>query len=393
MTFIFLLYGAIIFILNSGFHVFSVFMLIKFLKTFSPFEEQIKRPLPYYSGITILTSLRGDSAPIEKGLASLMKQDYPGPLELIIAVESSDDPGYSTAKKILARLPHRIEVRWITDFIAQGGNPRTAQLAYASRYAKFDWIYWLALDTYAGPDHLRKLMHKAEANPDIYVSALPVHVGGNKPGALFENVPLVWEVLMAGLLNRAINKPFVYGGNILFHMNLLKRAGGFGPLLNYLTEETLMSEGFSRAGGKSKIVPSLVWASHGTQKFSEFYCRKLRWAMIAKFHHPKLIASALLFNIMWMPIFFLLTGNSLFLYLMGICLAIKVIVVYIYHLLLNLPKWQAKWSVIMVPYEVICFAYCVHALFRKRVSWSGVTMSVDSRGLITRESQLLSRDE
>jgi cellulose synthase/poly-beta-1,6-N-acetylglucosamine synthase-like glycosyltransferase len=391
MAYILWLYVATILALNIGFPIFSVFMLNRFLKTFPPFEEELKRPLPHYPGVTVLTSLRGDTNPLENGLSSLMKQDYPGPLELIIAVENSGDPGYSKAKKILAeKLPqgtaHRMEVRWVTDFKPKGGNPRTAQLAYISKYARYDWIYWLALDTYSDADHLRKLMHKAEVNPDIYVSALPVHLGGNTPGALFENVPLVWEVLMAGLLNRAINKPFVYGGNILFHMNLLKKAGGFSSLLNYLTEEMPMSDLFSRAGGKSEIVPSLVWASHGTQRFSEFYCRKLRWAMIAKFHHRKLIASATLFNIMWMPIIFLFTGNPLFLYLMWVCLATKVVVVYLYHLLLKLPMRQARWSLLMVPYEFICFIYCIHALFQKRVNWSGVTMSVDSHGFVTREN-------
>lgn len=386
MTFILSLYGAIIGVLIIGFPIFSVFMLIRFLKTFTPFEEEIKKPLPHYPGVTILTSIRGDSIPLEKGLSSLIKQDYPGPLELIMAAENSDDPGYSKAKKILEGTAQHIEVRWITDFKPDGGNPRTAQLAHAAKYAKFDWIYWIALDTYSDSDHLRKLMHKAKANPNIYVSSLPVHVGGNTPGALFENVPLVWEVLMAGLLNRAINKPFVYGGNILFNLNLLKKAGGFAPILKYLTEEVIMSEGFSRAGGKGEIAPSLVWASHNTKTFSEFYNRKLRWAMIARFHHRKLIVSALLCNIIWMPIIFLLTGNPLFIYLLGIYMATKVIIVYLFHLLLKLPREQANWSVIMVPYEFISFIYCFHALFQKRVNWLGVTMSVDSHGFITREN-------
>lgn len=391
MIIILWLYGAIIFALNIGFPIISVIMLIKFLRTFPHFEEKLRRPLPHYPGVTVLTSLRGDSVPLEKGLSSLIKQDYPGPLELIIAVEDSGDPGYAKAKKILeeqvlANSAHQMEARWITDFKPEGGNPRTAQLAYASQYATYDWIYWLALDTYSDADHLRRLMHKADNNPNIYVSALPVHLGGNTPGALFENVPLVWEVFMAGLLSRALNKPFVYGGNILFHMNLLKKAGGFGHLLNYLTEETPMCDSFLHAGGKCEIVPSLVWASHGTQRFSEFYCRKLRWAMIARFHHTELIASAILFNIIWMPIISLLTGNPLFLYLAGVCLAVKVSIVYIYHLLLKLPKRQARWSLLMVPYEFICFFYCIHALFRKRVSWSGVTISVNSHGVITREN-------
>lgn len=379
------IYGLLVLFLNIVYPLISVLMLIKFKRTFSPFDQEIKKPLSHYPGITVLTSIRGDLTPLDKGLSSLMEQDYPGPMELIIAIESSKDPGYNLAKKTLEGIPHRMAVKWITDFKPEGGNPRTAKLAYASKYAKYDWIYWLAVDTYTKKDHVRKLMHKAGGNPDNYVSALPVHTGGKTVGALFENIPLVWEVLMSGLLNRTLKKPFVYGGNILFHMSLLERAGGFGPILDYLTEEVPMTSSFSKAGGKGAIAPSFVWASNGTKTFSEFYNRKVRWAMIGKFHHKKLFVSAFLFTIMWMPIIFLLTGNPLFLYSFGIYLFLKVLVVYAYHLILGLPKWQSKWSVIMVPYEFICFAYCVHALFKKRVIWAGDVMRVDPSGAVKRE--------
>lgn len=378
-------YGILIFIVHLFQPIFSINLLKNFVKKISQFEEEIKTPLPEYPGISVLTSIRGTSISLEEGLTSIMNQDYPGPMELIIAIESSEDPGYNRAKEILERIPHRMKVKWITDFKPEGGNPRTAKLAYASQYAGYNWIYWLSIDTYSEDDHVRKMMHTAKANPNIYVSALAVHTGEKTLGALLENVPVVWELPMLGLLTQRMKRPFIYGGSLLFHMSLLNKAGGFGPIVNYLTEEVPMTVGFSRVGGMAKLVPSFIWASNGTQTFPVFYDRRVRWAVAGKYHHKRLIFSALFFSLIWLPIISLITGNALFLYLLGGALITKVFVVYVYHTILKLPKWQANWSVLMIPYDFICFAYCFHALFRKKINWSGDIMRVDSTGFVTRE--------
>lgn len=379
-------HGLLVFIANACFPIFTIPLLTGFMKKISQFEEEIKAPLPHYPGITILTSIRGTSISLEEGLSSLMQQDYPGPLELVIAIESSQDPGYSMAKKVLEGIPHRMEVKWVTDFKPEGGNPRTAKLAYAAKFAKFDWIYWLAIDTYSKHDHLRKMMHKAQANPDNYVSALPVHTGGNRLVALLENVPLAWELPMLGLLTRSMKRPFVYGGSVLFHVDLLNRAGGFGPLLNYLTEEVPMTVNFSRAGGRAMLVPSLIWVISDTQSIGAFYSRMVRWAVAGKYHHKRLLGAAFIFSVLWLPLYFLLTGNPWFLYLLGGAFVIKVLVVYLYHGLLELPRLQARWSALMIPYDFICFTFCFAALFINRVNWSGDIMRIGSKGILRREN-------
>lgn len=379
------IWGIIVFVQGAGYLIYSVSMLSKFKKTFKEFDKEVETPLPDYPGITILTAVRGTSMPLENGLTCLMHQNYPGPMELVIAVEDSEDPGYAAAKKILDAAQQKIEVKWVLDFKAEGGNPRTAKLAYASRYAKYDWIYWLAPDTYSDSSHIRKMMHKTKADPNRYCSALPVQVGGSTLGALFETVPLVWEVPMFGLLNQKIKRPFVYGGSILFHIDLLKKSGGFGPILNYLTEEVPMTDSFSRVGGVGDVVPSLVWVGQDRQSMAGFYERKLRWAMIGRFHHKTVFWLGFAYSVMWLPLLWVLTGQTAFLNLLAAYLILKVLVVYRYHSLLEIPRWQWKWSVLMIPYEFICFAFCVHALFRRRLNWAGDIMLVNSQGVVTRE--------
>lgn len=380
------IWGMFVFLQNTTYLIFSVAMLSKFKKTFQNFENEIQAPLKEYPGISILTSVRGTSMPLEEGLSCLMKQDYPGPMELIIAVEDSKDPGYALAKQILDSAPHRMEIKWVLDFKPVGGNPRTAKMAYAAKYAQHEWIYWLAADTHSSFDHIRKMMHKTKADPNTYASAIPVQTGGSTLGALFETIPLVWEIPMFGLLNKIMKKPFVYGGSILFHMSLLKKAGGFEPILNYLTEEVPMTDGFTKVGGKGEIVPSLVWVRQDKQSLWGFYERKLRWAMIGRFHHPQLYYMGFVYSVMWLPIIWAITGNPIFLQMLGIFLIVKALVVYSYHAILGLPRWQWKWSVLMIPYEFICFTFCVDALFRKRVNWAGDVMRVDSTGFVTREA-------
>lgn len=385
MILIIWIYGIIVFVQNTAYLIYSVSMLTKFKKTFLPFKEEIKKPLAEYPPISIVTSIRGTSMPLEEGLTCLMKQDYPGELELIIAIEDSRDPAYALANEVLAKVPHRMEVKWITDFKPVGGNPRTAKMAHAANFAKYDWLYWLATDTFSDPDHLRKMMHKTNLSQKTYVSSIPIQFGSDSVGAAFETIPLVWEIPMYALLLQKLKKPFVYGGSILFHKKLLESAGGFAPVMNYLTEEVPMSDNFTKVGGQSEIVPAFVWVRQDKQTLNGFYERKVRWAMIGRFHHRALFLLGFIYSAMWLALFWAVTGDFAFGYMLGIYLFVKTLVVYNYHTLLGLPRQQAKWAILIPVYEFVAFVYCVHAIFRKKVNWAGDIMRVDSSGLVTRE--------
>lgn len=379
------IYGIFIFTQNTLHLLYTVTLLNKFKKTLKTFDEEVKKPLESYPPISIVTSIRGTSMPLEEGLTCLMQQDYPGELELIVAIEDSGDPAYGIAKEVLSKIPHRMEVKWITDFKAEGGNPRMAKLAYGAKFAKHKWIYILATDTFSDASHLRKMMHKTKLDKKVYVSSIPIQFGTSTLGAILETIPMVWEIPMYGLMCDKVKRPFIYGGSILFHMDLMQEAGGFGPILNYLTEEVPMSDAFTRVGGRFELVPSLMWVRQEKQTVAGFYERKLRWAMIGRFHHPQLFFLGFVFSPLWLIVFWLLSGNPIFLSMLGVFLTVKSLVVYLYHILLGLPRAQAKWSLIMFPYEFISFTFCVHALFRKRLNWAGDIMLVNSHGVVTRE--------
>ncbi len=386
MCFLIYIYIAIVFALNTVYPFVTIFMLKNFMKQISLYEKSLTSPIAGYPGITILTSLRGVSTSLEDGFKSLVKQDYYGPLQLIIAVENSEDPGYKIAEGILNDVAHDIEVKWVKDFKPEGGNPRTAKLVYISQFAKYDWIYWWAADNFANNDHLTRMMHKTGTNPAIYVSAIPVHVGCNTLGALFENIPLVWELPMVCFFNQAIKKPFVYGGSVLFHLSLFQKAGSLKSILNCLSEEVPMAREFYKAGGKGEIVPSLVWSRNDSQSLFGFYDRKVRLAMIGRLNHKEIFYLGLIFTVLWFPLFYLITGHLFFLYLLGLFLLVKIYVVYSYHVALKLPKRQRVWSVIMILYEFISLIICINALFRKRLNWAGDILIIGSGGMVKREA-------
>ena len=378
-----LLLVAFVFLQTTAFNIYSVFMLASFMKRIRRYRAKPQR-LSHYPGISVITSIRGLSSSLENGLRGIVEQDYPGPIEFVIAIENRNDAAYSAARKILAKRPQHIEVKWITDFVATGGNPRTAKMAYAAQYAKYPWIYWLAADTFERQDHLRIMMEKTRLDFKTYVSALPIHFGGKTLGALLETVPLLWEVPMFALLCEKLKRPFVYGGSILFHMRLLQESGGFAPILNYLTEEVPLSDSFSKVGGKCQLAPSLVWVRQDEQSVAAFYQRKVRWAMIGKYHHRELFYSGFVFSSMWMPVAWFVTGNPLYLGLLVAFLGIKSVVILSYQVMLAIPQRQWKWSLLIFPYEFINFVYCVHALFKREVNWAGDVMDVSASGLVTR---------
>lgn len=384
MDILFKILALIIMVSNLGFCVFAIIRLVQFKKQI--LESNKLAPTGGRPGISVLTCIKGISDSLSEGLSSLANQKYSGPIEIIIIIEDSRDPALEYSKKVLAQVPQGVEVKWITDFKPVGGNPRTAKMAHGFQFAKHDWIYWDAADTFIEPNHFEKMYTHTKGDPKKYTTAFPLHYGGESWGAHFENVTMSFEIPSFFFINEVMRRPNVYGGSLLFHKSLIELGGGFSSVLNFLTEEIPLIKLFTKVGAHCVMIPAFVYVRQVKETLRQFYERKVRWMLIAKLHHPQFYYPSMVYSFFWIPLFGLITGDAFYLELTLIYLLGKTLSNLIFHLILRLPLKQTMAVFVVAPvYEFILVAYTIHALFKRRILWANDKMLIMPDGQVVRE--------
>ena len=363
---------------------YSVYLLFWF-KGYQKRFDSVFCDLDTYPGISVLTSVKGFLPQMEEGLSSLLKQDYPGPLEVIVLSEEEDDPGIQQARDIVKRYSSRASVKFITGFRSEGGNPRNAKMAYGYQFASHPWIYWDAVDTEFGASHLRRMMALVQAKSENFATTMPVQYGPKDFGAIIDSISTNWESFyFLGTNFRGDGK--VYGGSILFSRELLERAGGLAPILDDITEELPLRDGFRCAGGKCFLAPDLGRIRQEERSFSGFLRRKVRLIILLRIHFPWTYYSSPVTAFggpVW-TIAGLVTGQlSLLLLGLGIFAAHTVAALF-YQVMLGTPRsdWVKVW--VMCIYGWLTPVIWVLALTTREVNWAGDVIRIKGDGTLER---------
>src|SRR5262245_33834853 len=87
--------------------------------------------------ITIFKPLKGCDASTEECLRSWLFQSYSGPIQILFAVASGDDPVCEIVRRLLKEFP-KADAQLIVCSPLQGANAKIAKLAQVEALAKYD---------------------------------------------------------------------------------------------------------------------------------------------------------------------------------------------------------------------------------------------------------------
>ncbi|MDF1833267.1 MAG: glycosyltransferase family 2 protein [Alteraurantiacibacter sp. bin_em_oilr2.035] len=129
------------------------------------FDRRPPRSIPSsYPGVTILVAAYNEAAAISDTLTSLARQNYPGPVEVLVLNDGSSDDTVELAEEAIASLcfDANISVR-ILDFSVNRG--KSAALNDGLKEAHHDLIVTIDGDSWVKHDGLRKLVERLHSDP------------------------------------------------------------------------------------------------------------------------------------------------------------------------------------------------------------------------------------
>ncbi|HEY6877200.1 MAG TPA: glycosyltransferase [Polyangiales bacterium] len=236
--------------------------------------------------ITLLKPLKGLEEDLEGCLRSFFAQQYPGPLEIVFATATRDDPALAVARKLAERHPH-VRTRFVLTDANWGLNPKVSNLQGALRAAHTDLVLQTDANVWAPPTYVRDIVSELLRERASLLSSLVTGTGERSFGAAMENLQLTAYVAPACCTAMVIGGvPCVIGKSMLFRKSELRALGGLELVKDSLAEDFLIGQTYADAGKKVLLSATPIRNVNVDMGVERSLKRHARWLKMRAVIHP-----------------------------------------------------------------------------------------------------------
>lgn len=231
-------------------------------------------PVAGFAGISVLKPLCGVDDGLEQSLEMFAALPYPK-YELVMGVESVQDPAFAVAKRVVVRHPGLARV--VVKSRDVGLNPKVNQLAGLARAARHGILLISDSNTRPARGYLHEL-NTLFSDPRVGCVTNPVAGRGAQTlGAAMDSMHLAGvagQVLGA----KALGVDLGVGKSQAVRRTALASVGGFAAYGNVLAEDYLIARDVARAGWKVSVARTPVYNWGEKRDVSGFVDRYARWS-------------------------------------------------------------------------------------------------------------------
>lgn len=246
-----------------------------------------------WPAVVAVVPARDEAALLPATLGSLLDQDYPGALRIVLVDDESSDGTAEVAERVAQAHPHGAR---LTVVRAPPRPPGWVGKMWAvetgTRAGAGDHAFWLLTDADVvhGPDSLRRLVSAAGAMQRDLVSQMVLLHAGPGWGALL--VPAFVYFFQQLYPFPRVNDPrartaAAAGGCVLVRREALARAGGIAALRGEVIDDCALGRAVKRGGP--------IWLGLSTSERSVRPCTGIAdvWNMVARSAYTQLACSPL----------------------------------------------------------------------------------------------------
>jgi ceramide glucosyltransferase len=231
-------------------------------------------------GLSVLKPLCGADPSLEANLESFFTQDYPT-YEVVLGVESADDPAAPIAARVIARHPER-PAKLVVHAMSRGTNPKIRNLRGMLHGVANDLVVVSDSNIRAPGWYLRTLVdeYHSGGEPVGLVTNLVHGEGATGLGGALECLQLE-GFCAAGIAGPSLfGEALVMGKSMLFSRRVFDELGGLESVSNVLAEDYVMGKMFQHAGYRVRVARTVVANVIAGATVRSFFQRQLRWSML-----------------------------------------------------------------------------------------------------------------
>lgn len=338
--------------------------------------------------VSILKPIRGLDPDFYGAIHSHAAQEYPD-FEILFAVRDPADPAVPEIRRLAAEFPaRRIEV-FVTDRDF-GPNGKVNSLERLRRECRHEILVISDSDIHVGPDYLRRIVAPL-ADPGVGLVTCPYHgvpelCGGPKIAflaALFESLWISTDFHAGVLVARALGMSFALGATMVVRRDAIEKAGGFGPLADYLADDYQLSQTIAHQGSKIVLSNYVVETILPIESWSHSWQHRLRWGRTLSVCRPGGYAGLIVTFTFPLGLAALAVNFSLW-PLAALCVALRLLAAYVVAVRGLNDRVASGLCFLLIPLaDLVSFAVWVASFFGREVVWRGERFRIERDGRLT----------
>ena len=243
-------------------------------RQFSVGAEHTHTPQP---AVTILKPLRGAEWCLLEGLASALRQDYGGPLQLVCGIQDEGDP----AKAVLARLQAEFsdqDIVAVIDPRRDGRNPKISNCMNMIAHARHD-ILVLADSDIAVPEVWLSWVVASLNGPNVGLVSCFYAGEGQTGWSRLAAMGITYQFLPNAVFGAATGLAHPsFGSTIALGRRTLEEIGGFRAFQDSLADDFDIGRAVRLRGYRLTYAPLLVLHRCTEASLRALWVHELRWA-------------------------------------------------------------------------------------------------------------------
>lgn len=331
--------------------------------------------------VTILKPVKGIDEGSYENFASFCQQKYTGPVQLVFAVATPDDPVIPVIQTLMARHPGQ-EISLHVDSTIHGPNYKVSNLINAFPLAKYDLLIICDSDIRVAPDFLQSVTNHFN-DPQVGLVTSPyrsstVHGMATAFEALAFTSEMIPNVVTALKLE---GLSFALGAAMTFRRQALEDIGGLAALVEYLADDYQLGNKIHHAGWRLVLDHQFVESILKPERFSTIFSRQLRWSRTMRVSRPGgYLASGITLPGLAIVAAFAL-GRPAFALAAIVCLyLIRLSVAVCFSRIFVKDSLLPRWGWLLPLRDLLGFATWLLAFLGNRVNWRGHCFLVQPDG-------------
>ena len=323
--------------------------------------------------VTVLKPLDGDEPGLLDNLASFCRQDYRGPIQIVLGVQDPNDPAIAVVKE-LRRAEPTCDLDLVVDSSLHGMNRKVSNLVNMAPRIARDVVVLADSDMRVERDYLGRVIAALET-PDVgAVTCLYYGVAATGIWSQFSALAINAQFLPSVVVAMALRLAHpCFGSTIALKRQTLEAIGGFKAFADSLADDYAIGQALRARGCTISVPPFAIAHMCTATSLGALWRHELRWARTIRSIDPLGYAGSMAGHpLAWALIAALVgAGSAAFVPAIGLILASLTCRIALLRQVergFGLPA-QAYW---LVPVrDLLSFAVFVLSFLGRDVSWRG----------------------
>ncbi|KQS01315.1 hopanoid biosynthesis associated glycosyl transferase HpnI [Sphingomonas sp. Leaf357] len=347
------------------------------------FARFFARALPAPSrsdAVTLLKPLYGVEPRLFDNLATFLKLDHDGPVQLLLGVQRADDAAIAVVDRLRSAYPSA-QIDLVIDPTRHGANGKISNLINMTPHARHPILILSDSDIAVRPDYLARLLDALDA-PDVG-AVTAAYVGRGDAGfwSRFGAAGLDWHLLPGVIFgaSRGLATPCM-GSTIALRAETLAAIGGFAAFADTLADDYAIGQAILAQEQKVVVPPMLVTHAGIDASFADLWRHEVRWGATILGVEPIGYTA----GVIAMPVPIALLATALIPAIGGwallAALASRLI------LIAAIRRVSGQWPVppLLLPVrDCLTFAGFIASFFATSVDWRGSTLRMERDGQVS----------